>query len=213
MEAFMYRFHPQIEKAREIVVTGEIGEINLVRSGFSFYFPEEDLRKDYRGKKEFGGGALYDIGCYCVNISRYFLGNPDKVFATAIFHPHLGIDLSGAAILSFPGGKIALIDWSFRRPLHRFCKIEGEKGSLLISLPFITLPEPTWLILRKNGKEKTYSFPPLDVYEKEVEAFSRSIRGEVAPLLPPQDSLGNSLVLDGLRSSINSREAVSKLSV
>ena len=208
MEAFMYRFHPQTILAKKIVDSGKIGQIKLIRSGFSFLFPEGLLSKDIRGKKEYGGGSLFDLGCYCVNISRYIMEEePVEVYAIADIHPSFGIDLSMEAILSFHQNKRSMIDCSFKRTSNQFYEVVGTKGTVRVPVAFTPGKNPRVLV-RKGRKVKICKVECVDQYELEIEHFEKSVRENKAPFLSSQDSIGNARVLDDLFISIKTGKTV-----
>ncbi|HVZ49728.1 MAG TPA: Gfo/Idh/MocA family oxidoreductase, partial [Gemmatimonadaceae bacterium] len=105
MEAFMYRYHPQVAALQDVVRLGRVGEVRHVSASFHFQLTRPD---DVRLVREFGGGALLDVGCYCVNASRLFLGEDvAEVAATAVTSGPDGVDLEGRATLSCAGGAAA----------------------------------------------------------------------------------------------------------
>lgn len=207
MEAFMYRFHPQIEILKNLIEEGTIGKVKLIRSIFSFIFLEERIKEDYRGKKESGGGAIYDVGCYCINISRYIMGGePEKIFATANFHPSTGIDLTTCAILEFPEKKEAIITSSFELPGQQFLEVFGTEGK--ISLPFTFLPEKnnSRIIIEKEDKTEIRNIGYSNLYLLEVEHFCKCIREKEKPLISKEDSINNMKVIDTILKKIRQQE-------
>ena len=126
MEAFMYRHHPQTLRVAEIVGSGAIGRLRLVRASFSFLLDDES---DIRAQPGLDGGALLDIGCYCVNGARLIAGEPERVAAERVVGP-TGVDVSFAGTMRFPDDVLALIDCSFRLPRAQRLEVEGEAGSV-----------------------------------------------------------------------------------
>src|SRR3972149_9712016 len=109
VEAFMYRYHPQIDKAQELVHAGAIGDLMVVEASFRFLLTRAD---DVRLHPEWGGGALLDVGCYCVNVSRLFLGDaPQEVRALASFDPVHGVDTSVQGVLDYGSVRFAVISF------------------------------------------------------------------------------------------------------
>src|SRR5690606_22236681 len=135
MEAFMYQFHPQHQRVKEIIADGEIGDVKLIRSTFSFSL---DLQSDnIRLKKEIGGGVLYDVGCYCIHASRLITGEePVEVKATASIHPTHDVDITAAGTLKFASGVIANFDCSFEQPFKEHYEVVGTKGSIFVKHAF-----------------------------------------------------------------------------
>ena len=114
MEAFMWRHHPQTHRLAELVHGGAIGELRLVRATFSSPIGAEDVRFD----PALAGGALMDVGCYCVSGSRLLAGEPLEVSARQVLSPS-GIDVRLAGTLVFPGDVLAQIDCAFDLPLRQ----------------------------------------------------------------------------------------------
>ncbi len=133
-EAFMYRFHPQIQKAKLLVGSGAIGKVQLVRSSFSFMIRSED---DVRLNSELVGGGLMDVGCYCVNIARYLIGEePVEVRAFADFGERSGVDERLVGIMRFPGGAFVELDCGFRMDFVQYCEVRGTEGRIVLEAPF-----------------------------------------------------------------------------
>jgi D-xylose 1-dehydrogenase (NADP+, D-xylono-1,5-lactone-forming) len=211
MEAFMWRFHPQVQQVQDAIASGQIGEVRSLRSSFSFQMGNQS---DIRMVKSLGGGALYDIGTYCVSGFRTFVGRePVSVFARENVTPssHVaggGIDEDFAGILDFGGGVRAMFDCSFAQPFVQRLEIVGTSGS-------ITMLDP-WVPGRdKAGKDHGHggAAPNLivngqdvpstaaDQYQLMVGHFVRAARGEEALRYPVSDSVKQMRVLDALFAS------------
>jgi len=199
MEAFMYRFHPQIVKLKEMVDAGSIGEISVIRSAFRT--AQADL-SNIRYKKELGGGALYDIGCYCINVIRLLLGNePIRIRGTARFNDRTGIDETFAGILDFPGLQVGLFDCAFRSTFHQRLEVLGDRGTLELPAPF--LPVGTSEILKhQEGADERISIEPANSYKLMAEHFNQCILNDRPPRYPPTDGLNNMRVIDSLFNSV-----------
>ena len=114
-EAFMYRHHPQTLKVKELVDAGAIGPVRFVRGTFSFPLTRPD---DVRLRPEWGGGCLWDVGCYPLSFTRFLLGNEPVEVAGAQALGPTGIDETFAGQLVFPGGVLAQLDAGFRSPFR-----------------------------------------------------------------------------------------------
>ena len=135
MEAFMWRWQPRYVRLRQLLDEGAIGEVRLVRAAFSFVLP--DLAADIRGKPEWGGGALFDVGCYCINAARWVFGaEPIEVHCFSHVDPQLGVDLTTTGILRFPGGRQAVFDASFEMTGGQRLEIVGTRGTVWVPRPF-----------------------------------------------------------------------------
>lgn len=198
MEAVMYRFHPQTERALEIVRTGELGELKLIRSSFSFAL---DDPHNIRLRPETGGGALLDVGCYAVNACRTFFGQePWRVQATARYR--YGVDVSLSGFLDFPSGGQGLIDCSFERPLRHTYEVIGTRGRLVVPAAFdIRLDPGAVHVYHPAGRAERVEVIPFestDHYRLMVEHFGRAVL-DCEPLrYPASEGETNIRVLEAL---------------
>ncbi len=189
-EGFMWRHHPRALRALELVRSGVIGELRLVRASFSF----DINRTDWRLDPARGGGALWDIGCYGVNAARFFTGaEPDQVQAEAVWW-ETGVDMTLVAQLGFGSRTLAQIDCSFEVPFRCHMEIVGTRGTL--ELPDAFLPRtPAPLVINESGAVRTESFQA-DQYAEMIEAFSRAVRARQPLAWPAEDGLLNMRALD-----------------
>ncbi|MGE5138585.1 MAG: Gfo/Idh/MocA family protein [Rudaea sp.] len=199
MEAFMYRFHPQYQEVKRMLADNAIGEIKILRASFEFLL---DRPADIRLDKALGGGSLLDVGCYDVNVCRLIAqAEPVAVQAEAGWTPG-DVDETFAAVLEFPKGVLAAIDCSFRAHYHQWFGISGTEGHIGLAQPFKTGGEPT-TILYDHGDERTQSLhgDAANSYQLMVEEFANAVRGNRPPSYPPESSLTQAKVLDGLVES------------
>jgi predicted dehydrogenase len=205
MEAFMYRHHPSWVAVREIVASGRIGDVVAVQSWFSFF---NDDPANIRNIVEAGGGALYDIGCYCVNLSRMlFDAEPDAVAGAVARDPIGGTDTLVAGILRF-GERLATFTASTRAEDDQRVHVYGTRGRISVDIPFNIPPElPTRVHLAAGGDPpvapdiETLSFPPADPYTAEATAFAAAVlEGRPVPV-PPADAVGNLRVIEAIFAS------------
>ncbi len=185
MEAFMYRQHPSWVAVRELVAAGRIGRLRAVDSWFSYY---NDDPANIRNIGEFGGGALYDIGCYTINLSRMlFGGEPDEVLGRVVRDPALGVDMLTSAILGFERGHG---DVHRARPGSRpdqRVHLYGDRGRISIDIPFNIPPDlPTRVRVVAGGDppvapgEEVLEFETLDPYAAEADAFAAAVLDRAA---------------------------------
>jgi predicted dehydrogenase len=202
MEAFMYRLHPSWVAARELVATGRIGRLVAVDSWFSYY---NDDPANIRNIREAGGGALYDIGCYSVNLSRMlFGGEPVGVHGAIRRDPVSGVDILTSAILEFPAG-VATFTCSTRMEPEQRVDIHGTEGRIRIPIPFNIPPDrPTTVSLIAGGDPpvspgvETLEFPTRDPYAVEAEAFAAAILDGSPVPTPPSDAVTNLEVIEAI---------------
>jgi xylose dehydrogenase (NAD/NADP) len=134
MEAFMYRHHPVVSRLSDLIASGDIGEVQVIRSSFSFTVA--DPATDIRLSAELAGGALRDVGCYCINLSRLVLGeDPVKALAVQTV-TDTGVDERTHALLLYPSGGTSLFDVSIRAPLHFGASIVGTEAVVEIPSPW-----------------------------------------------------------------------------
>jgi predicted dehydrogenase len=205
MEAFMYRLHPSWVAAREIVASGRIGRLKTVHSWFSYY---NDDPANIRNVLAAGGGALYDIGCYSVNLSRMlFGGEPTGVDAIVVRDPLNGTDVVTSGILAFGDG-LASFTCSTRVEDDQRVDIYGTAGRISIEIPFNIPPDrPTRVFVTAGGEPpvapdtETLTFETADPYTVEAEAFALAVlEGRPVPV-PPRDAIGNLRVIERILAS------------
>ncbi|MGB4703800.1 MAG: Gfo/Idh/MocA family oxidoreductase [Candidatus Saccharicenans sp.] len=195
MEGFMYRFHPRLKRALELIESGAIGEPLLVRATFNFIFDRDPA--NYRWNPSSGGGALYDVGCYTLNASRLvFRSEPVRIEAAARLDEKSGIDLTTSVLCEFTGNRQALLACSFELEFQSTLEISGRLGRIFLDRAFSAKHFETEIQLIRNQKAEIFHFPPADQFQLMIEHFGRAIRGEVAPLLDFNDSFGNALAIE-----------------
>ena len=195
MEAFMWRHSPQTAKLVQLVEGGVIGELQLVRATFSF--PLEG-RRNIRLDPDLGGGALMDVGAYCVSAARLLAGEPVRVYGEQVIGDS-GVDVLFTGMLRFPRGVLAEIDAGMYLPRRDGLEAVGTEGSLVISDPW--LAQRLVLHLRRGESREEIALPPADPYRLELENMCAAIGGEAKPLLGREDAVGQARALDALYQS------------
>jgi D-xylose 1-dehydrogenase (NADP+, D-xylono-1,5-lactone-forming) len=194
MEAFMYRHHPQTSRLVELVRAGAVGELRQIRASFSFQIEGANVRLE----PELAGGALMDVGCYCVSGSRLLAGEPESVSAHQVVGPS-GVDLRLTGTLVFPGGVHAQIDCAFDLPLRQSLEVFGSEGSLRITWPWnVRVPG---ILVQRGDEVEHVVVAAVDAYRLQSDNFSRAIRGLEEPLLGRADALGQARTIDSLYRS------------
>ena len=202
-EALMYRHHPQIFRAKALLDAGEIGHLRLIRSSFSVRLTDVG---DIRMLRELDGGALMDLGCYCVHGSRVLGGEPECVFGEQVLAGS-GVDLGFHGTLRFPGDVVAQFDASFSLPSWQRLEAVGEEGTLLLDAPW----RPDWgftLSIAREAEFEEVDVPQADSYRLELDDFAAAVRGEREPLLGRSDAFGQARTIEALYLSAESRAAV-----
>ena len=200
MEAFMYRHHPQIKRAHELLDEGAVGEVRLVRAAFCSTLGRP---ADVRWSPELGGGALLDVGCYCVSGLRLFAGEPESVFGEQTLTPG-GVDVRFAGTLRFPGGVLGHFACGMDTAPSQGLEAVGSEGALLVSHPFTADVEG--VEVRRGLTFEELELEQINVehanrYRLQLENFARAVRGEEPPLLGRDDAVAQARTLDALLRS------------
>jgi predicted dehydrogenase len=194
MEAFMYRHHPQWLKARQWVAAGAIGTLRTIQSFFSYYNVDAE---NIRNQVDIGGGALFDIGCYCISLSRFiFAAEPTKVLSTVEFDPKLQIDRIASAILQFEQGTSVFTCSTQLEPFQRVL-IFGTEGCIEMEIPFNAPPDRGCkLWLQKDKAREEFVCEVCDQYTIQGELFSRAILDDTPVPTPIEDAVHNMDVIE-----------------
>ena len=175
MEGFMYYFHPQHEKVKSMIASGEIGDVTFMRAAFSF--PLANRENNIKMSKDKGGGSLYDVGCYGIHSIRNVLGmEPESVYVHAIQDKSYEVDTDVVGYLSFPQKIRGVFDASFNMAKRAEYEVVGTKGRILVPRAF----RPDWysgdakIIVEKEEETKVISVQG-DQYRNEVEYFSQAV--------------------------------------
>jgi len=197
MEAFMYRHHPQTLKVQEIVKSGSLGDLKLMRGSFSFSLTRE---KDVRLDPAMGGGSIWDIGCYPISYSRTMVcENPLEVFGWQVTGP-TGIDETFVGQMRFDHNVHAQFDCSFVIPFHAFMELIGNEGTLIIPKPFQPY-ENEKIYLTRGDKTETIKIKGQELYIGEVEDMADAILLGHAPHISLEDSRANVAVISAFLES------------
>jgi predicted dehydrogenase len=191
-EAFMYRHNPQTKRLADLVAGGAIGELRLVRSVFSYSLYDAD---NIRLRTDLEGGALMDVGCYCVSGSRLLGGEPVAVKGEAWYGPS-GTDWVFGGVLRFPNDVLATFDCGTAMPNRDEFEAIGSEGSIFLDDPWHCV-HPV-IELRRGDKVERIELEPEDSYRLELENVSDAIRGEAELLLGREDALGQAQTLAAL---------------
>jgi predicted dehydrogenase len=200
-EAFMYRHNPQTARLRELVAGGAIGELRLIRAAFSFTITDDS---NVRLAADLDGGALMDVGCYCVSGARLLGGEPESVLGWSRIEG--GVDTTFAGTMVFPGEVAAQFDCSFRLPMRDELEAIGSEGSVFVDDPW-HCRRPV-IELRRGDDVEEIALEPTDSYRLELEDLARAALGEAPPLLTRDDALGQARAIDALYRSAATGSAV-----
>jgi predicted dehydrogenase len=202
-EAFMYRHHPTWVEVVRLVRSGSIGELEGIQTWFSY---RNDDPGNIRNQVAHGGGAVMDIGCYAVNVSRMlFAAEPVAVTARVRTDPVMGIDTLTSGVLEFPGGGQSTFTVCIRCEDYQRVHVVGTSGRIEVEIPFNIPPDrPTRLFVTAGGEPpvapatQTLTFPPSDQYTHQAEEFGRAILDGTDVPVPPGDAVANMAVIDAI---------------
>jgi len=202
MEAFMYRLHPSWRAVVDLVRSGRIGQPVAVQSWFSYF---NDDPRNIRNIADYGGGALMDIGCYCVDVSRLMLGGePITVIGSVTRDAASGVDTMTSGLLEFAKGT-ATFTCSTRVEPDQRVHIYGSEGRISIEIPFNIPPDRATLVRVTAGgappaapATETLTFEPADQYRIQAEEFAASVRDGTPVPIPPEEGIADLVVMERL---------------
>jgi predicted dehydrogenase len=202
MEAFMYRFHPQWQRARQMVSEGKIGELRTIQTFFSYYL---DDANNIRNIAEVGGGGMLDIGCYTVSISRFiFNAEPERVCGIVEYDPRLNTDRLASSILDFGSGTSTFTCSTQLVPYQRV-NIFGTTGRIEIEIPFNAPPDKPCKIWYQSGEEiEEILFDICNQYTLQGDQFSQAILNNTGVPTPIEDAVANMKVIEAIIRSAKS---------
>jgi D-xylose 1-dehydrogenase (NADP+, D-xylono-1,5-lactone-forming) len=199
-EAFMWRYNPQTARLVELVEGGAIGPLRMVRAAFSFALGADDAA-NVRLSAELEGGALMDVGSYCVNAARLLAGEPDAVSGHQIAGGD-GVDVAFVGAMRFGSGVLAHFDAGMALAARDELEVVGEEASLFLDDPW-HCQEPV-IELRRDGAVQRIEVEAVSSYRLEAEDFSAAIRGRSQPLLGRADAVGQARTIEALYAAAGS---------
>ncbi|MGE7921928.1 Gfo/Idh/MocA family protein [Viridibacillus arvi] len=200
MEAFMYRFHPQILETKKLLEEGAIGEVLTIRS--QFHFTLENWTDDIRVNPNLGGGALYDIGCYCINVQQFLLG---KKIVT--YHVQQGrksnVDVHLTIQVQYEDGILGLIDCSFLGEFSQSVDLIGTAGSLRLPFAFRTdLNQDFGIIQLVQNGQLSSQYIEGNAYKNQIEHFHQSIEHREFQPYPFDSMLEQVAILEEFQTTL-----------
>jgi predicted dehydrogenase len=206
-EAFMVRTHPQWIGTLELIKSGRIGKLRVINGLFSYFNRDP---QNIRNQLEIGGGALLDVGCYPVTMSRFIFGaEPLRVLGLIERDPEVGIDRLASVILDFPAGQANSTCATQLVPYQRM-QLCGTRGRIEVEIPFNAPIETTTRIFIHDGVDlggnspEVVEFPICDQYRIQGDLFSRAIRENSEQAIPLEDAVKNMAVIDAIFRSASS---------
>ncbi len=203
-EAFMYRHHPQTLHVKQLIQSGAVGDVRLVKGEFTFNIQQET---NVRLIPELGGGSIWDVGCYPISYTRFILGaEPEEVFGWQVLGSS-GVDEVFAGQMRFPGGIMAQFDSGFRSPYRSRIEIVGSKAALIIPHPF-NPGNNAGLTLWDGENSEQIPVDNQDLYLGEIEDLAAAILDGKLPRISLEDSRKNIKVILALLRSATSGQPV-----
>jgi predicted dehydrogenase len=202
MEAFMYRHNPQTKRLVQLIDDRAVGRVRAVRAAFSFVARDPT---DVRLSAALDGGALMDVGCYCVSGTRLIAGEPERVSAEQVIGGD-GVDVVLAGTMRFVDDVIGHFDCGLALATRDELEVIGDEGSLFLDDPWHC--RTPLIELRRDGSVERIEIEAADSYRLEAENLSAAIRGEAAPLLGREDAVGQARAIEALYEAAASGHAV-----
>lgn len=199
-EAFMYRHHPQTQRVKQMLMDGAIGDVHFIQASFTFGVRDEN---NIRLRTDMAGGALMDVGCYCINLMRLMTGEePGQVHAMARFGEKSQVDEFMIGTLAFPSGILGHFDCGLRSTRAHTYEIKGTRGRLVVREGF-TVPDDheTLIDFWQDGNHQEIRIPPANHYQLMAEDFADSLLNGHPLHYPIQDAVNNMRVIDRLLAS------------
>ena len=196
MEAFMYRHHPQWQRALQLVKEGKIGALQTIHSFFSYFNADPE---NIRNMADIGGGGLMDIGCYCISLARFIFGmEPQRVFGKLEFDPEFKTDRICSGIMDFGQGTSTFTCSTQLTPFQRV-NIYGTEGRIEIDIPFNAPPDvPCRMRLQSGDQLDEIVFEICDQYTIQGDLFSLAVLNDTEVPTPLEDAIANMKVLDAV---------------
>jgi D-xylose 1-dehydrogenase (NADP+, D-xylono-1,5-lactone-forming) len=198
-EGFMWRHHPQTARAVELVGSGAIGRLRVVRAAFGFPLAKERGLADTRFDPALDGGALMDVGSYCVNALRLFGGEPERARGEQVVGP-CGVDVVFTGALAFADELVGHFDCGFVVPRRAGLELVGEEGSIFVGDPF-TIAQTGIELWRGDAEPEQIAIEPANHFRLELENVSAAIRGQAPLLLGREDAIGQARTIAALYKS------------
>lgn len=205
LEAFMIRFHPQWERARDIIRSGELGDIRSINAVFTYFNADPG---NVRNQADIGGGGIMDIGCYPITAARYlFESEPKRVVSLVERDENFGTDRLASVMADFGNGRQLNFTCSTQTTPHQRVQVFGSKGKLEIIIPFNAPPRERTAITVDTGGSldgtlaRREILPAVDQYTEQAEAFALAVLGEKPLPWGVEDAIASMKVIDAIFES------------
>jgi D-xylose 1-dehydrogenase (NADP+, D-xylono-1,5-lactone-forming) len=204
-EAFMYRHHPLTLKVQQLIEAHEIGEVRVIRGGFTFNIARPE---DVRLNRALGGGSIWDVGCYPISYARAVMAqDPVEVFGWQVTGSS-GVDEAFVGQMRFAGGAYAQFDSGFRSPERMLMEFVGSAGTITLNNAFKPGLGAEMTLRREDGTVETVVIPGQELYLGEIEDLADAILSGKPPRISLSDSRGNVATISALLDSARRRTPV-----
>jgi predicted dehydrogenase len=204
-EAFMYRYHPRYDRIKDIIASGEIGEVRGIHGTFTFNNHAD--KNNVRYRKDWGGGSIYDVGCYPISAARLILGSePEAATVHALISPeHDHVDMMASGIIEFDNSVGLTFDCGMWAAFRNTLEIVGSNGR--IEVPSAFIGDPNFYVHTNEGKreEKQETF---NTYALQADHFARTVWGEESARFGPDDAVANMKVIDACLESAYTHQRI-----
>lgn len=206
-EAYMYRHHPRINELQVIIASGEIGAVRTIRGTFTYNDATDT--SNIRFNAAWGGGSLYDVGCYPLTVARLLFGTePEAVTVHALFSPeHDNVDMVASGLVEFPGGKSLIFDcgmWAYNRQL---LEVLGTQGRIEIPMPFNARFDDAEFFVYAGGEPRRVEAVGANPYVQQADHFARAVFSG-KPWISEEDPLLNMRLIESCLESARKRERI-----
>jgi predicted dehydrogenase len=199
MEAFMYRHHPQTHLVEQVVREARLGRLLSIRACFTF--PLTDLT-NVRASLDLDGGALMDVGCYCVSGARLLAGEPVAASAVRVDGP-TGVDMAFHGTLRHEDDVVTQFEASFLAPRRQSLEVVGEDAVLTVQSPW-RIDWPGEALITRGETTERLDFAPANSYTRQLENLAAAVSGDAEPLLGRHDALGQAKAIAALVAAATS---------
>lgn len=207
-EAFMYRHHPRYERIAEIVRSGEIGELRGLHGTFTFNNAGD--KSNFRYVAAWGGGSVYDIGCYPISAARLIMGKePEAVTARALFSPEHGdVDMMASGLIEFEGDVSLTFDCGMWADFRNTFEILGTTGRIEIPSAFVASPGTDGFIVVSGGQRREEAVSVPNQYVLQVDDFANAVFEGTPLRFAPRDAVSNMKVIDACLASARQKKRI-----
>jgi predicted dehydrogenase len=204
MEGFMYRHHPQHMFVQGLLLRGDIGVLTRIDTTFCYTATIEHA--GIRWNPTQGGGALWDVGVYGINLARMYMGEPQSVYSRLAMHAETGVDIHNTVVLDYADGRHAILHSGFDQAFSSTATLTGTLGSITLERAFQVGEAGTRVRYRSHGTDdvQTMEFPYINQWQRELDDFALSVRIPETPLVGGENGVAQSVVMDAVIRSAQS---------